>query len=127
MKTLKPKRFLMGALAAFFLTACATEFAAVGQTSTGQPVSGQLSGEFVDGKAALRVAIFSATQGACYGLAAKTRTMAITTQIPITCANGIVGSAIVTSDYLNGRDTIIYQVGGERGSIVTGLSTQVAG
>lgn len=108
------------------LGACTAELAAVGKTADGLPVSGQLTGRVVEGKAVLDLNIFSARNGTCSGSATKTKVDAVVTSVPLLCSNGKRGQATITSDYLNQRDTIIYQLSGERGQIVAGLSTQMA-
>lgn len=119
-------RSFLSLVALLGLVGCTTDFAAVGRNSSGVPVTGQLSTGKIDGKAALKVTVLTASHGTCTGESAKTTTTAVLTKISLQCSDGSQGYATITSDYINLRDTIDYRVGSEHGRITTGTSVQVA-
>lgn len=121
------KRIAIAAAALGFLAGCAGTIVGVGETSAGQSITGQIDGSFADGKAVLTVSAITVNHGVCKGSATRANgyTQPIIS-IPLTCDNGRTGTATLTSDYINYRDTVVYQVGRERGRLTFGLSSQVA-
>lgn len=115
----------LSAIAVLLLTGCAGTIVGVGENTAGDPVTGQLDGKFVDGKVVLTLTALTARNGTCTGTATKADNRQLITSIPLQCADGRTGTATVTSDFINYRDTVVYQVGRERGRLTFGLSTQV--
>lgn len=108
------------------LSGCAAQIVGVGENTRGEPVTAQLNGKYVEGKVEIKLNVITVDNGLCQGTATKKENTQMITSIPLECDTGKKGSATVTSDFINYRDTVVYQVGRERGRITFGLSTQIS-
>lgn len=111
---------------ALALSACSTIIAGTGETTTGKPVSGQFVVTPSANGPTFNVSFLSSSQATCSGQFTRAPNQLISS-FPVTCTNGRTGTASFTSDFINYRDTLIYQLNnGESGRVVFGATMSLS-
>ncbi len=121
------KNILLSLFTLLPLAACTSIIAGTGTTTKGTPISGQFVMTPINGGVEFVVSFVPPSQSICQGTFRRSGTKLIS-KFPVSCDNGQTGTATLTSDFINFRDTLIYRLGnGEQGKIVFGATTAISG
>lgn len=108
------------------LSGCVTTVAGNGRASDGAPVTARYSQEVTSSSTfTLDLLIVAANGAQCQSRQTLPLGQTIWT-LALTCSDGRTGSATLTADYINARDTVLYRLsGGESGRLVFGAGLLV--